>query len=191
MPAGTPVQLLHRRPDVLAAEADVRAAFALSASARADRWPVLNLSATLNAAAPRSSDLFSGRNVLVNLGAQLAAPLFDGGLRRARIESAKAAQRQALARYGQSVLNAYADVENGLDRWRTLQERGSYLRAAEAAANETLRLAQINYQAGQTDLLDVLTLRQRAFAASRARIANQRARLDARLDLYLALGGDF
>jgi outer membrane protein TolC len=127
----------------------------------------------------------------LNLGARLAAPLFDGNLRKNRIAAAKASQKQSLARYGNSVLNAYAEVEGGLDRWRTLQERGGYLVEAEDAANETLRLAQLRYQAGQSDLLDVLTLRQRAFSASRARLANQRARLDARLDVYLALGGDF
>ncbi len=191
IPAGTPTDLLQRRPDVRAAQANVRSAFALSAQAKADRWPSLDLSASLDAAGPNTKTLFDAQNIALNLGARLAAPLFDGGLRKARIAGALASQRQALSRYGQSVLNAYRDVENGLDRWRTLQERGGYLSEAEAAANETLRLAQLRYAAGQVDLLDVLTLRQRAFAASRARLANQRARLDTRLDLYLALGGDY
>ncbi|PHS20997.1 MAG: hypothetical protein COA85_13555 [Robiginitomaculum sp.] len=191
IPAGTPVALLERRPDILAAKADVRAAFALTKRAKADRWPVLNLSADMDAAGRNLNTLFDGPNVALSLGARLAAPLFDGGLRKNRIKAAKASQRQSLARYGNSVLNAFAEVENDLDRWRTLQERGRYLVEAEEAANETLRLAQLRYRAGQSDLLDVLTLRQRAFAASRSRLANQRARLDARLDVYLALGGDF
>ncbi len=191
IPAGTPVQLLQRRPDIRAAEADIRAAFALTARAKADRWPSLNLSGDLSAAGQNLDTLFDGPNIALSLGARLAAPLFDGGLRRARIDAAKASQRQTLARYGQSVLNSYAEVESGLDRWRTLQERGGFLLEAEQAASETLRLAQLRYSAGESDLLDVLTLRQRAFGASRARLANQRARLDARLDLYLALGGNF
>ena len=191
IPAGTPVALLERRPDILAAKADVRSAFALTKRAKADRWPALSLSADLDAAGQSLSTLFDGPNLALNLGARLAAPLFDGNLRKNRIAAAKASQKQSLARYGNSVLNAYAEVEGGLDRWRTLQERGGYLVQAEDAANETLRLAQLRYQAGQSDLLDVLTLRQRAFSASRARLANQRARLDARLDVYLALGGDF
>jgi NodT family efflux transporter outer membrane factor (OMF) lipoprotein len=191
IPAGTPVALLERRPDILAAKADVRSAFALTIRAKADRWPALNLSADLAAAGQNLNTLFDGPNLALNLGARLAAPLFDGNLRKNRVEAAKVSQKQSLARYGQSVLSAYGEVEGGLDRWRTLQERGGYLVQAEEAANETLRLAQLRYQAGQSDLLDVLTLRQRAFSASRARLANQRARLDARLDVYLALGGDF
>jgi NodT family efflux transporter outer membrane factor (OMF) lipoprotein len=191
VPADTPTALLERRPDIVAAKADVISAFALSARAKADRWPSLNFSGDLNAAGQNLRTLFDGPNMALNLGARLASPLFDGGLRKQRIAAAKATQRQSLARYGQSVLNAYAEVEGGLDRWRTLRKRGGYLLEAEQAANETLRLAELRYSAGQSDLLDVLTLRQRAFSASRARLANQRARLDARLDLYLALGGDF
>ncbi len=191
IPAGTPAQLLQRRPDILAAEADIRAAFALTAQAKTDRWPSLNLSGDLSAAGQNLDTLFDGPNIALGLGARLAAPLFDGGLRQNRIDAAKASQRQTLARYGQSVLNGYAEVETGLDNWRTLQERGGYLVEAEDAATETLRLAQLRYQAGESDLLDVLTLRQRAFGTSRARLANQRARLDARLDLYLALGGNY
>lgn len=191
VPAGTPEALLERRPDIQAARADVLSTFAQTARTKADRWPSLNLSGDLNAAGQNLNTLFDGPNLALNLGVRLAAPLFDGGLRKGRIDAAKASQRQSLARYGQSVLNAFFEVEGGLDRWRTFQERGQYLIEAEDAANETLRLAQLRYAAGQSDLLDVLTLRQRAFSASRARISNQRTRLDARLDLYLALGGDF
>lgn len=187
--AGQPADILRRRPDVVSAEFDVRAAFAGIDVARASRWPQLTLSADITSFALDSGNLFDGAATTTSLGASLADALFDGGLTRGRIEAAEAQGRQVLAVYGQTVLDAFAEVEGGLDSVSALAEQREQLAAASQASRETLRLAEIQYEEGAVDLLDVLTFRQRSFGADRALLAVQRQEIEARIALYLALGG--
>lgn len=187
--AGTPADILRRRPDIIASEMDVLSAFQSTRLARTGNWPGLTLSGGINTGSSNLGDILDPVSIAYSLGARLAGTLFDGGLNTARIDAATATQRQTLANYGQSVLEAYFDVESALEDIRTLESRAPYVAESANAARETLALAEIQYKEGAIDLLDVLTFRQRSFQADQTEIVLQRQTLEARIALYLALGG--
>ena len=187
--AGTPAELLRRRPDVITAEFNVLSAFETTRATRATKWPSLSLSGGLDTGSDNLGDLFDPMSIAYSLGARLADTLFDGGLTQARIDAASASQRQALANYGQAALDAYFDVESSLNTINILRERTVLVQQGADAARETLALAEVQYKEGAIDLLDVLTFRQRSFQADRTRITLQRQLIEARIALYLALGG--
>lgn len=186
---GTPLEVLRRRPDVIAAEFNLIAGSALADQARARRWPQLTFSGGLTGGAQDVADVLDPANLAATIGGQLAQTLFDGGLRSAQIDVADASVREGLARYGSTVLNAFAEVENNSDLLGNLQEREALLRTVLEELDEALRLTEARYQAGDTDLIDVLNLRQRSFAAERALIANRAAQLQTQVRLYQSLGG--
>lgn len=185
----TPAEILRRRPDIIAAEYRVLAAFADGDRARASRWPTLSLSGGLQSSGISIDAIGDPVSTALTLGLQLADTLFDGGLSEAQIDAADASGREALASYGASVLEAFSQVETARDRITTLDARRDILQRGLQAQEEALELTQARYEAGGTDLLDVLTLRQQLFAAESALIANDAQRLQARIALYQALGG--
>lgn len=187
--AGRPTDLLRRRPDILVAEYNVLAAYSGAKAAEQSRWPDLTLSAGLSDAVSHPSDLLDPATLAFSVGARLAGTLFDGGLTTARINAATATQHQAVAQYGQAVLDGFLDVETTLQGITVLEEREVYLRQGAEAARETLMLAEVQYKAGSIDLLDVLTFRQRSFQTDRTLLAIERQIIEARIALYLALGG--
>lgn len=187
--AGTPNDLLRRRPDVIATELDVLSAFEATRAVQADIWPSLSLSGGINTASGNLIDILDPVNIAYSLGARLADTLFDGGFSEARVEAATATQRQILANYGQTVLDAYFEVESTLNTIDILQERRLFVRQGADAARETLELSEIQYKEGAIDLIDVLTFRQRSFQADRTEITLRRQQIEARIALYLALGG--
>lgn len=186
---GAPTEVLRRRPDVVASERAVLSAFQATRGVRADSWPSLTLSGGLDTGTGNVIDLLNPTSIAYSLGARLADVLFDGGLTEARIDAANASQRQALANYGQTALDAYFDVETTLNEIRTLSERAPHIIQSAESARETLRLSEIQYKEGAVDLLDVLTFRQRSFQADRAAITLRRQIIEARIALYLSLGG--
>lgn len=187
--AGTPEVLLRRRPDILSAEYSVLSAFQSTRAVKADTWPSLSLSGGIDTASGNIIDILDPVSIAYSIGARLADTLFDGGLSGARIDAANASQRQALANYGQAALDAYFDVESALNTINTLGERRIFVQQSADAARETLALAEIQYKEGAIDLLDVLTFRQRSFQADRTQITLERRLIEARIALYLALGG--
>ena len=123
--------------------------------------------------------------------ANLAGPLIDGGLARSQIDQASADQRRAIAEYGQTVLDAFREVEAGLDQLAVLEDRTRAIVAATEAAGDALRVSQLRYGEGETDLLEVLTIQQRLFSSQADLSSLQRARLTTWVQLNLALGGDW
>ena len=186
---GTPTEMLRRRPDVVASEFAVLSAFQATRGARSDGWPSLNLSGGIDTGSGNITDLLYPISIFYSLGSRLADVLFDGGLTQARIDVASASQRQALADYGQTALDAYFDVETALNDIRTLSERAPHVSRNAETARETLRLSEIQYKEGAVDLLDVLTFRRRSFQADSVEITLRGQIIDARIALYLALGG--
>lgn len=185
----TPLELLRRRPDLVAAEYDVIASFAGADRARAARWPSFTLSGGFTSSGSEIDQLSDPTSMAVSLGFQLAQTLFDGGLRQSQVDAADAAARQAIAAYGSAALSAFSEVETARDQLATLEAREAVLKDILANAGEALELTELRYRAGDTDLLDVLGLRQRVFAAERMVIANESALLQAQIRLYQALGG--
>ncbi|MEM6808219.1 MAG: efflux transporter outer membrane subunit [Pseudomonadota bacterium] len=189
--AGVPSTLLERRPDLVAAELDVGAAFSDVGATKATRLPTFSLSGALDIAALDFSDAIDPDNGTWSLATALLGPLFDAGLRRAQIDAASAVQRQAIAAYAQAVLNALQEVENSLDQNRVVAVRVKALQEAADAQNRAFELAQLRYEEGETDLLDVFVVQSNTLSADAAVVTARREQLDEWINLNLALGGSW
>lgn len=190
-PAGLPSSLLERRPDLVAAERRVAASFSALAQAKAARLPLLSLTSEIGGSSPDLSDVLDPVNVAWRLGVNLLAPLIDGGLRKAQVDAAGAEQRQAIASYGQAALDAFGEVENTLDQGVVIAARALDLEEASSEADKAFRIANLRYREGESDLLDVLTIQRRVIAAKSNLLSIERQRLEQRVNLHLAIGGDW
>jgi len=156
VPAGLPSTLLRRRPDVVAGEQAVVAASASIGAARASLYPTFSLTASAGIASDALTGPLGWANRVWSIGGGLLAPIFDGGKLRAQVEQTKGAYDEALANYRTAMLQALADVENGLTDIGHLQDSGAAYRRAADAARENLRLTQLQYDQGLIDYLSVL-----------------------------------
>ncbi len=190
-PAGLPSTLLERRPDIVSAERAVAAAFNRVKQAKVAQMPKISLTGNIGGASSDLSSILQPANIVWRAASSLLAPLIDGGLNKAQVEQASAEQKQAIAVYAQTVLDAFVEIENSLDQNVVLQERVISLNQAANEANHALRIAQLQYNEGETDLLDVLTIQRRAFSTEADLARMKRARLDEWIGLNLALGGSW
>ncbi|MFW2437801.1 MAG: efflux transporter outer membrane subunit [Arenicellales bacterium] len=190
-PAGLPSELLERRPDIVAADRRVAAAFNATEQARAARLPTLGLTGSLGGASSSLSDLLNPANVAWTQGVNLLAPLYDGGRRIESVNIATAEQEQALAAYGQAALNAFSELETNLDQGAVLQRRIVDLKVAATEAEKAFRVAKLRYDEGEEDLLSVLTIQQRVTGAKSSLSSAERLLLEQRVNLNLALGGSW
>ena len=189
VPAGIPSELLERRPDLLAAERRIAAAFNQLDQAKAARLPSLSLSGSLGGASQSLGSMLDPANIAWQAASSLLAPLFDGGLRKSQVDAANANQEAAIASYRQAALNAFAEVETALDQGSVLNERQIALGVSLKSAEEALRISELQYKEGEISLIDVLTIQQRVFSARRNLLSIERASLSQWVDLNLALGG--
>lgn len=188
---GIPSQLLERRPDIVAAERRIASAIAGLDQAQAARLPQISLSGSLGGASNELSDLLDPVNVVWRLAANLLAPIFDGGRRQAQVDVATAAQEEAIANYADLALNAFSEVEGLLDEGQVLRQRRASLIASDRASDRALYIAQLRFDEGENELIDVLNIQQRVFGTRSSLVAIQRAVLANYIDLSLALGGDW
>ena len=114
IPAGLPSELLERRPDVIAAERRVAAAFNRTGEAQAARLPRISLTASVNSISSELFVLQERDNPVWSVGASLLAPIYQGGALKAQVEIRTAEQKQAVAEYARVALRAFSDVENAL-----------------------------------------------------------------------------
>jgi len=191
VPAGLPAQLIERRPDVLATQRAYLAAHRRVDSARKDRLPKISLSASAGTSTSELKDVLDVNNNIWNLAANLSRPIFDGGRIRSNIDRTRALREQARYTYVQTTLQAFAEVETTLNAETFLTQQETALRAAVQEAIEAEKLAQEDYLAGLADIVTVLESQRRVFDAKRSLLQLQNQRLQNRIDLYLALGGEF
>ncbi len=190
-PAGIPSGILERRPDLVAAERQVAAAFNAVNQAKAARLPSISLTGNLGGSSGQLSNLLDPTNVAWSVGTGLLAPLFDGGRLRENVIIASAQQKAALAQYAESALRAFSDVESALDQGQVLAGRARELQEAADQAAEAYRLAELRYKAGETSLIDLLSIQQRLIGSRSTLTAVQRLLLQQRVNLNLALGGSW
>ena len=191
VPVGMPSELLERRPDVVAAERRVAAAFYRVEEAKAAKLPRISLTAGLNSISSEVFVLKERDNPVWSVGAGLVAPLFLGGQLQAQEEIRTAEQKQAIAEYGRVGARAFGEVENALSAEFNLASREAILKQAVADNARALELAKIRFEVGSGDLRAV---QQQLLALSAARTALLRVqseRLVQRVNLHLALGGSF
>lgn len=190
-PPGAPSNLLARRPDIIAAELSVAAASNNVAAAQAARLPTISLTSTIGGSSGELRDVLDPENVAWQVAGNLIGPLFDGGLRKGRVDEARGMREQAIGAYAQTAINAFQEVETSLDQNIVLRDREAALAEAAEQASRAFELARIRYEEGETDLLDVLTIQSTAFAADSNLVSVRRALLDEWINLNLALGGDW
>ena len=191
IPAGLPSELLERRPDVVAAERRVAAAFNRVHEAKAARLPAIALTTGVSSV---SSDLFvlqSRDNPVWNLGANLLMPVFRGGALKTQVEIRTAEQKQAVASYAAVGLRAFGEVENALSAEFAARERETILASTLSDNQRAYSIVQTQYKVGSTDLRFV-TQRQLAPISTQAAILRMQAEQRVqRVNVHLALGGSF
>ncbi len=183
-PVGLPSQLLERRPDLIAADRVVAAAFYGVESARAARLPRVALSASLGTLLDPTEEIWS-------IGANLLAPVFTGGRLEGEVEIATAQQRQALAQYVSVALRAFREVESALSNEQVLAYRQTKLERADEMLRSASTIADDRYNAGILNILDLTQVRRQDFANRSQLLRVRTERLRQRLNLHLALGGSF
>ena len=189
LPLSLPSKLVEQRPDILVAESVLHAASANIGVTTAAMIPSLSLSAGYGVNNTAMVNLFSAPSSFWNVGAGIAAPLFDGGTLWYQRKAAIEACRQSAAAYRETVLAAFeqvADVLRALEH--DAQSLEAQSRAVEAAA-ESLRLVQVSYKSGLTAYLDVLTADKQLLQARVGEIQARGQRLQDTVALYAALGG--
>jgi NodT family efflux transporter outer membrane factor (OMF) lipoprotein len=189
VPTGVPSTLLQRRPDIAAAERRVAAANEQIGIARSAYFPSLNLTGSFGYGAASTGGLFNASNNLWSLGLTAAQTLFDAGATKARVSGAEAARDQAIAAYRQTVLSAFADVENQLAATRTLAQQQDLRRVASEAADQVEVQMLNRYRAGQVSYSDVVTAQTTALTARRALVQSQADRQTTAIALIQSLGG--
>jgi NodT family efflux transporter outer membrane factor (OMF) lipoprotein len=189
IPAGVPSQLLERRPDVAAAERLVAASNADVGSATAAFFPDLMLSLTGGLESGGFSQWASAPSRFWAVGLPLVGTLFDGGLRKQKLNGAKASYESAVADYRQVVLTSFQEVEDNLAAMRILADESVAQQLAVNAAQHELDLAIQRYQGGAVGYLDVVTAQSIALTNERTAIEIARRRLDSSVLLVKALGG--
>lgn len=183
----TPAQLIERRPDLRARAAAVHAHAAKRASAQADLYPRLTLNFLGQGVLSIDSD--SQTNLLNLIGARLQVPLFTNGRIQANIDAADARLRTALLEYDQTLLQALADVDNAYHSEHALGAQSALLDEAQQRADKHARDADKLFRYGNKTLSDVLSAQLTAQQTGEQRIMNRRARAQALIALYQALGG--
>jgi len=191
VPMGIPSALLERRPDVVAAERRVAAAFYRVEEAKAARLPRISLTAGVTSISSELFVLKDRDNPVWSVGAGLMVPIFLGGQLQAQVEIRTAEQKQALAEYGRVGARAFGEVENALSAEFSLADREQLLSQTVAQNARALELAQVRYRVGSGDLRAVEQQRVALDSARTALLRVQSERLVQRVNLYLALGGSF
>ena len=189
-PAGLPSALLDRRPDIRQAEEVLVAANAQIGIARAALFPSISLTASAGVQSAEFADLVAGPGAAIwSLGVGLAAPIFDGGRRSARVDQASARREQAVAAYQKAVETGFREVSDALVNVQQSGESEAELKSRLDAARNALELSTLRYQSGYSPYLEVLDAQRTANDAELAFVRNRQARLAFSVDLMKALGG--
>jgi multidrug efflux system outer membrane protein len=185
--AGAPSQLLLRRPDIARAEAQLAAADADVAAARAAMLPAVSLGAAWLSEGRRLGTLFD--NPVYGLAAGLAAPLFDGGRRAGERDVAEARREALLAAYRAAIVGAFGDVERALNAVAGIDAQVLAQDEEVAQARRAAALSESRYRAGAETLLALLDAQRTLYGAQDLAVQLRQALLQSRVGLYKALGG--
>ena len=189
LPAGTPSDVLVRRPDVRQAEQQLIAANANIGAARAAFFPRISLTAGIGTASSELSGLFKGGSWGLTVAPQLLLPIFDAGRNAAGLRSARVSREIALAQYEKAIQSAFREVADALAGRATLGEQLQAQRNVAEAETVRLRLAQLRYDNGVASSLDLLDAQRSLFTARQALVQTRLVQLQNQVLLYKALGG--
>lgn len=186
---GLPAELLTARPDIIAAEHQLKAANANIGAARAAFFPRITLTGAFGSASAELGGLFEPGSRAWSFAPQLTLPIFDSGRNQANLDLAEARRDIAVANYEKTVQTAFREVLDALSGLEWLTQQLRYQDQNLAAQHERARLAKLRYDNGSTNYLDVLDAQRELLNAEQQRAQTRRALLASRINLYAALGG--
>jgi NodT family efflux transporter outer membrane factor (OMF) lipoprotein len=189
IPVGVPSELLERRPDVAAAERRVAAANAQIGVAKAAFFPTVTLSASGGLETSSLAQWFTWPSRFWSVGPSISQTVFDGGLRRAQTDAARAGFDASVASYRQTVLIAFQSVEDNLAALRILEHEARVQDEAVRAARESVALTSNQYKAGTVSYLNVITTQTIQLTNEITAVQLLGRRMTAAVLLIQALGG--
>jgi len=189
IPVSVPSQLLERRPDIASAERSIIAANANIGVAKAAYYPDFSLSLSGGYSSSQYQDWISVPNRFWSVGPKISLPLFDGGQRSAEVDRNEAVYDQTVAKYRQTVLDGFREVENYRIQLKVLGDETVVQEQALESARESLRLTTNQYKAGLIAYLDVVNVQTTALSTERSVLNLLQSRLIASVQLIAALGG--
>lgn len=191
VPTGLPAELLTRRPDVKASQLIYKARIANAKAAKRDRYPSISFSGTIGDSRDSFNKLFESDNMVTTLISGITQPIFQAGALRSLEEQAYLDAESAYASLVRTTLSAFEEVENSLSRESLLQEQHIAINEAVKLAQGGLDLALDRYQSGIENYTTVLESQRSLFIDKSNEINLRNALLQNRIDIHLALGGDF
>lgn len=187
--AGLPSDLLVQRPDILAAEHQLKAAHAHIGAARAAFFPQVTLTGAYGTASAELAGLFASGSQAWIFSPKISLPLYDGGRRRNTLSLVEVRRDLAIARYEQTVQSAFRDVTDALSARYWLAEQSAIAQTALMVQTERARLSHLRFANGASAFLDVLDAQRDLLSAEQQSVQIRRALLTSRVNLYAALGG--
>lgn len=191
VPVGLPLEILERRPDLMSARARLYAAGYRSEAAEKAMLPSIQITARGNNTTEEFGELLKFDNVFWNLIGSISQPIFQGGQLR---YTAKAEQLNFEAQkqnYATTLLRAFQEVENALDQDKTLAQRVAFTATAAENAVAAERVALEQYSQGLIPIATLLQSQRQSLTQQSQLLSIKRQRINNRIALYLALGGDF
>ncbi len=190
VPAGLDSGILLRRPDVVQAEYQLRAANARIGAARAAFFPRISLTAVAGFASNALSGLFTGGAFNYSVAPSASLPIFDGGANRGNLANARAQAEAATAGYQRTIQTAFREVADALARRATIADQTDAQMRLEVAARDTAMLTDARYRGGVASFLESLDAQRSLYSARRSLASTRLVRARNIVDLYRTFGGD-
>ncbi|MBB3855580.1 multidrug efflux system outer membrane protein [Xanthomonas arboricola] len=189
VPAGLPSQLLQRRPDILEAERNLRAANANIGAARAAFFPSISLTASTGSSSSSLSNLFDSGTRAWSFVPTLTLPIFNAGRNRANLDMAKANRDVEVAQYEKAIQSAFREVSDALAQRETLGRQLQAQQALVDATADSYRLSQARFERGVDSYLQALDAQRALYSAQQNLITTQLSRFTNLATFYKAMGG--
>lgn len=190
VPAGLDSYVLLRRPDVVQAEYQLRAANAQIGAARAALFPRVTLTGLLGFASTALSKLFTGGALVWSAGANASYTIFNSGAGRANVRLSQAQRAAAVANYQQAIQTAFREVSDALARRGTINDEIAARQRQQVATADTYKLTEARYRAGIDPFLTVLDAQRSYYSAQQTIVQTKLAAAQNIVSLYQAIGGD-
>jgi len=193
IPAGIPSDLINRRPDLVRAQQRLIASFHRAIAAQKNLLPAIRLTGSSGTRSPQLSDLFNIDNLVSSISGSLTQSLFEGGALREDARAEVAKNRAAIYDFANVALRAFREVESRLAAEDYLAKEEEFQRKSLRQAVLAEKQAERDYAEGVagTDILNLLEAQRRASNARDSLIVIRNQRIQNRISLHLALGGDF
>jgi multidrug efflux system outer membrane protein len=189
LPPGLPSDLLQRRPDILQAEHELKAANFNIGAARAAFFPRITLTGSAGSSSAALSGLFEAGSGAWSFAPQVTLPLFAGGANRANLDAARIGREIDIAQYERAIQSAFREVADALAERSTVGDQLTARLSLVDATTASFTLSRARYERGVDSYLDVLDSQRSMYSAQQGLIQTRLQQLTNTVTLYKALGG--